>query len=42
MKLLIENGKIYIEGIETKDPTLIGFYILDFAEKHDLELNTNG
>lgn len=28
----IVNGRVFVEGKETIDPTLIGYAILDFAE----------
>lgn len=28
----IVNGRIFFEGKETNDPTLIGYALLDFAE----------
>lgn len=30
--IVISNGKIYINGEETKDPTLIGYAVLDLLE----------
>lgn len=30
----IKDGKVYIEGKETTDPTYIGFAVLDWAEEH--------
>ena len=30
--LEITNNKIFVDGIETVDPELIGFAVLDFAE----------
>lgn len=37
IKTMIEivNGKIFVEGKETVDPTLIGYALLDFAENQD-------
>ena len=31
--LQIKNGKVYLDGIETKNPELIGLALLDMAEK---------
>ena len=31
--LEIKDGKIYVEGVETIDPELIGMAFLDFAEQ---------
>lgn len=31
--LEIKDGKIYVEGVETIDPELIGMAFLDFAER---------
>ena len=28
----IVNGRVFVEGVETINPTLIGYVILDFAE----------
>ncbi len=30
--LEVKDGKIYVEGVETNDPELIGFAFMDFAE----------
>lgn len=30
----IVNGRVYVDGVETIDPTLIGYAILDFAENN--------
>lgn len=30
--LLIEQGKIFIEGVETTDPVLIGYAIIDLVQ----------
>lgn len=30
--LEVKDGKIYVEGVETTDPELIGFAFIDFAE----------
>lgn len=30
--LEVKYGKIYVEGVETNDPELIGFAFMDFAE----------
>lgn len=32
MKISISNGVIYVDDIETTDPELIGYAMLDFAE----------
>lgn len=29
------NGRVFVEGVETVDPTLIGYALLDFAENND-------
>ena len=31
----IVNGRVFIEGKETVDPTLIGYALLDFAETQE-------
>lgn len=31
--LEVREGKIFVEGVETIDPELIGFAFLDFSEK---------
>jgi len=33
----IVNGRVFVDGKETVDPTLIGYAVLDFAEtqEHD-------
>jgi len=31
--LEVKDGKIYVEGVETIDPELIGFAFLDFAQE---------
>ena len=31
----IVNGRVFIEGKETIDPTLIGYAIIDFAETQE-------
>lgn len=30
-----KKGKIYVEGVETIDPELIGFAVLDFVDQHE-------
>lgn len=35
MNLKIENGKVFVEGKETTDPTLIGLAVLDMAESQE-------
>lgn len=38
----IVNGKIYVNGKLTSDPTLIGYAVLDIAEnKKDLHISTS-
>ena len=32
--IVIENNKILIDGVETKNATLIGFSLLDYAENN--------
>jgi len=36
-KIMIEivNGRVFVEGVETVDPTLIGYALLDFAESQE-------
>lgn len=31
----IVNGRIFVDGVETVDPTFIGYAILDFAESQE-------
>lgn len=31
----IINGRIFIEGVETVDPVLIGYAVIDFAETQE-------
>jgi hypothetical protein len=31
----IVNGRVFVEGVETIDPTLIGYALLDFAESQE-------
>jgi len=31
----IVNGRVFVEGVETVDPTLIGYALLDFAESQE-------
>jgi hypothetical protein len=31
----IVNGRVFVEGVETTDPTLIGLAVLDFAETQE-------
>ncbi len=31
----IVNGRVFVEGKETIDPTLIGYAIIDFAESQE-------
>jgi hypothetical protein len=31
----IVNGRVFVEGKETVDPTLIGYALLDFAESQE-------
>jgi len=31
----IVNGRVFVEGVETVDPTLIGYAIIDFAESQE-------
>jgi len=31
----ISNNKIIVDGVETTDPALIGYAILDFAERQE-------
>lgn len=31
----ILNGRVFVEGRETVDPTLIGYALLDFAESQE-------
>ena len=35
----IKNGLVYVDGEVTKDPTLIGYAVLDFAEKKQNDSN---
>ena len=34
----IINGRVFVEGKETVDPTLIGYAVLDAAESESVEL----
>lgn len=36
MSISIEQGKIFVNGKQTIDPVLIGYTILDLAEKEDI------
>jgi len=31
----IVNGRVFVEGVETTDPVLIGYAIIDFAETQE-------
>lgn len=31
----IVNGRVFVDGVETVDPTLIGYAIIDFAESQE-------
>jgi len=31
----IINGRVFVEGIETVDPVLIGYAVIDFAETQE-------
>lgn len=31
----IANGRVFVEGVETVDPLLIGYAVLDFAESQE-------
>jgi len=31
----IVNGRVFVEGKETVDPTLIGYAVIDFAETQE-------
>jgi hypothetical protein len=31
----IVNGRVFVEGVETIDPTLIGLAVLDYAETQE-------
>lgn len=31
----IVNGRVFVDGVETIDPTLIGYAIIDFAESQE-------
>lgn len=33
--IAFKDGKIFVEGVETIDPELIGFAVLDFIEQND-------
>jgi hypothetical protein len=34
----IVNGRVFVEGVETIDPTLIGYALLDFAVLKDQDV----
>lgn len=34
--IVIVNGEIFINGLKTNDPQLIGYAILDFAEAQEV------
>jgi hypothetical protein len=33
--LEIVNGRVFVEGVETIDPVLIGYAVIDFAETQE-------
>ena len=37
--ITVNQGKIFVEGVETTDPELIGFAVLDWVEKNPTSAN---
>jgi hypothetical protein len=40
LMIKIENGRIFVDGKETVDPTLIGYAVLDAVEEGTFSINT--